>query len=202
MTGSWFTDYDWIIWGTIYILITSTGDSREPNLQAKANKPLLLVRDWVQTGLEFKHQPRIGFQWAEEAPGGREGGMGGGPGDRGVCDGLGLRWRGMRLQTCLGKRINPRLCHPVGLMCCISVKQLGGSHLFPSQSILPSSKSQFKGPHGADWGRSDSERKHLRGRRSSFPKDDLHIHLSSKDDRYGDVIMFCCSCCTFYFSLD
>lgn len=39
MMGLWFTDYDWIIYGTIYILITLTGDSREPNLQAKANKP-------------------------------------------------------------------------------------------------------------------------------------------------------------------
>lgn len=33
------TDYDWIIYDTIYILITLTGDSREENLQAKPNKP-------------------------------------------------------------------------------------------------------------------------------------------------------------------
>lgn len=70
----------------------------------------------------------------------------------------------MELQTSLGKRINPRLCHPVGLMCGVSVKQLDGGHLYPSQSILPGSERQFKGPHGADRESTESERKHLRGR--------------------------------------
>lgn len=57
MRGSRSTDYDWIIYDIIYILITLSGDSREPSLQANANKTLLLAGDWVQTGLESKHQP-------------------------------------------------------------------------------------------------------------------------------------------------
>lgn len=73
MRGSRSTDYDWIIYDIIYILITLTRGSREPSLQANANKTLLLAGDWVQTGLEFKHQPQIGFQRGEEAAG-REGG--------------------------------------------------------------------------------------------------------------------------------
>lgn len=32
MRGSWSTDYDWIIYDIIYILITLTGDSREQRL--------------------------------------------------------------------------------------------------------------------------------------------------------------------------
>ncbi len=57
MRGSRSTDYDWIIYDIIYILITLTRGSREPSLQANANKTPLLARDWVQTGLEFKHKP-------------------------------------------------------------------------------------------------------------------------------------------------
>ena len=70
MRGSRSTDYDWIIYDIIYILITLTRGSREPSLRANANKTLLLARDWVQTGQEFKHQPRIDFQQGEEAAGG------------------------------------------------------------------------------------------------------------------------------------
>lgn len=69
MRGSRSTDYDWIIYDIIYILITLTRGSREPSLQANANKTLLLARDWVQTGQEFKHQPRIEFHRGEEAAG-------------------------------------------------------------------------------------------------------------------------------------
>lgn len=73
MRGSRSTDYDWIIYDIIYILITLTRGSREPSLQANANKTLLLAGDWVQTGLEFKHQPQIEFQRGEEAAGRRGG---------------------------------------------------------------------------------------------------------------------------------
>lgn len=45
MRGPQSTDYDWIIYGIIYILITLTEGSREPSLQAKANKTLLLAGD-------------------------------------------------------------------------------------------------------------------------------------------------------------
>lgn len=139
----------------------------DPSYKLSLTNPLLLVRDWVQTGLESKHQPWIGFHWAEEAAaGGRE------RGGQTVWHRWGSwwRWREMELQTSLGKRINPRLCHPVGLMCCVSVKQLDGCHLYPSQSILPGSERQFKGSHGADRGCTESERKHLRGRRGLIPQ--------------------------------
>lgn len=66
MRGSRSTDYDWIIYDIIYILITLTGGSREPSLEANANKIQLLTKDSVQTGLEFKHQSWIEFQWGEE----------------------------------------------------------------------------------------------------------------------------------------
>lgn len=75
MRGSQSTDYDQIIYDIIYILITLTRGSREPSLQANANKILLLVGDWVQTGLEFKHQPQIEFQWGEKATGEGWGGL-------------------------------------------------------------------------------------------------------------------------------
>lgn len=52
MRGSRSTDYDWIIYGIIYILITLAQGSRETSLGASANKTLLLDGDWVQTGLE------------------------------------------------------------------------------------------------------------------------------------------------------
>lgn len=74
MRGSRSTDYDRIIYDIIYRLIPLTRGSREPSLQAKANKTLLLAGDWVQTGPEFKHQPRIEFQRGEEAAG-RGGGL-------------------------------------------------------------------------------------------------------------------------------
>ncbi len=45
MRGSRSTDYDWIIYDIIYILITLTRGSREPSLQANANKTLLLAED-------------------------------------------------------------------------------------------------------------------------------------------------------------
>lgn len=137
MRGSRSTDYDWIIYDIIYILITLTRGSREPSLQANANKTLLLARDWVQTGQEFKHQPRIEFQRGEEA-------AGWGGGGRRVCDWWGSRWRGMRLQTSLGKQINPRLCNPVGLMCCVCVKQLDGGHLYPSDQSYPAARANLK----------------------------------------------------------
>lgn len=73
MRGSQSTDYDWIIYDIIYILITLTRGSREPSPQANANKTLLLAADWVQTGLEFKHQPGIEFQRGEDQAGGVEG---------------------------------------------------------------------------------------------------------------------------------
>lgn len=45
MRGSRPTDYDWIIYDIIYILITLTGGSREPSLEANANKTPLLTGD-------------------------------------------------------------------------------------------------------------------------------------------------------------
>lgn len=129
MRGSRSTDYDWIIYDIIYILITLAADSREPGLQASANRTQLLTGDSVQTDLEFKQQPWIEFQWG-----------GGGQ------EGWGLRWiwRGMGLQTSLGKWINPRLCHPAGLMCCVSVKQLDGGHLYPSDQSSPAEQANLK----------------------------------------------------------
>lgn len=43
MRGSQSTDYDWIIYDIIYILITLTRGSREPSPQANANKTPLLA---------------------------------------------------------------------------------------------------------------------------------------------------------------
>lgn len=58
----------------------------------------------------------------------------------------------MRSQTSLGKQINPRLCNPVGLMCCVSLKQLDDGHLDPSDQSSTASAGQFEGPRGADGG--------------------------------------------------
>lgn len=77
MRGSRSTDYDWIIYDIIYILITLTRGSGEPGLQANVNKTLLLAADWVQTGLEFKYQPQIEFQRGEEAAVKGKGGLAG-----------------------------------------------------------------------------------------------------------------------------
>lgn len=73
MRGSRSTNYDWIIYDIIYILFTLTEGSREPRLEANANKTQLLTRDSVQTRLEFKHQSWIEFQWGEEEAGGGQG---------------------------------------------------------------------------------------------------------------------------------
>lgn len=105
----------------------------------------------------------------------------------------------MELQTSLGKWINSRLCHPVGLMCCVSVKQLDGGHLYSSDQSYPAARANLKAPMGLTEDSPAQKEKPHRGHRPSFPQGNPHIHLSSKDDRYGDLIVFCSSCCVFIF---
>lgn len=120
------TDFDWIIYDTIYILIMRTG-----GLWGELASQLMLREPGSQLGIDFKRGLGLSFspvrrrsrRQQPEGAAGRETG------------GLRWRWRGMGLHTSLCKWINPSLCHPVGLMCCISVKQLDGDHLYRSINL-------------------------------------------------------------------
>lgn len=83
MRGSQSTDYDWIIYDIIYILITLTGGSREPSPQANANKTLLLAGGLSSNGPGIQ-APTKGLSFVGVKK--RQGEMGEGRGRQRACD--------------------------------------------------------------------------------------------------------------------
>lgn len=75
-------------------------------------------------------------------------------------------------------------------MCCVYVKQLDDGHLYPSDQSYPAAGANLKALLGlTEDALAQKKRKKQRGQSPSFPQGNPDIHLSSKYDRYGNLIV-------------
>lgn len=74
-------------------------------------------------------------------------------------------------------------------MCCVSVKQLDDGHLYPYDQSYPAAWANLKALLGQTEDSLTQKENPWGGHSPSVPQGNQGIHLSSKDDRYGNLIV-------------